>query len=342
LDIFFIDFRDPIFGLVVLVATVLVIAIFSYIWGVFKSNDEKNEISNFLKKFDKSGGLSENNKKILQSETVDTATLCFLAGAFSKSGYFEKAISIYLIALSKTNDKKQKEQIFTDLGQVYLKAGFIERAKNVFLEALKISARNQTALKFLTITCEKLKDYKTALESLDALMELGINVKSAVAYEKAMIILSQKDKSINQKVDEILELSVDFPALTRMCFEYFIKSGADLNEFKSFPPLNQVVDIMYYQNKALNLGDEAYKSLFFIKGLNAEDGNVSLGFEFDVLKNLNKTNFCNATISFKYVCKNCHNALPIHFYRCPVCNELGSGKIIPNITEASDENSMSF
>ena len=79
MDIFFIDFRDPIFGLVVLVATVLVIAIFSYIWGVFKSNDEKNEISNFLKKFDKSGGLSENNKKILQSETVDTATLCFLA-----------------------------------------------------------------------------------------------------------------------------------------------------------------------------------------------------------------------------------------------------------------------
>ena len=49
----------------VLVAAVLVIAVFSYAWGVFKSKDEKAEIAGFLKKFGKSQGLSDENKQLL-------------------------------------------------------------------------------------------------------------------------------------------------------------------------------------------------------------------------------------------------------------------------------------
>ena len=210
LDIFFVEFRDPIFGLVVLVAAVLVIAVFSYAWGVFKSKDEKAEIAGFLKKFGKSQGLSDENKQLLINSGADTATMCFLAGTFSKSGYFEKAINVYAVALERAKNRAAKEQIFTDLGQTYFKAGFLERAKSVFLEALKISPRNQIALKSLTIIFEKLKDYVGALQALDALQELGDGVRAQTAYIKALQILADKSKDEAAKINEILALKDEF------------------------------------------------------------------------------------------------------------------------------------
>ena len=121
LDIFFIEFRDPIFGLVVLVAAVLVIAVFSYAWGVFKSKDEKAEIAGFLKKFGKSQGLSDENKQLLINSGADTATMCFLAGTFSKSGYFEKAINVYAVALEQAKNRVAKDRRSTRLNSSHLR-----------------------------------------------------------------------------------------------------------------------------------------------------------------------------------------------------------------------------
>ena len=77
LDIFFIEFRDPIFGLVVLVAAVLVIAVFSYAWGVFKSKDEKAEIAGFLKKFLLSDWRICKERLSWQMILSEAAFLCF-------------------------------------------------------------------------------------------------------------------------------------------------------------------------------------------------------------------------------------------------------------------------
>ncbi|WXG59553.1 hypothetical protein VB002_10800 [Campylobacter concisus] len=52
--------------------------------------------------------------------------------------------------------------------------------------------------------------------------------------------------------------------------------------------------------------------------------------------------FDAAGLSFNYVCKNCKNSFPMHFYRCPVCHELGSVKILSNITEKPSEDSNTF
>ena len=341
LDIFFIEFRDPIFGLVVLVAAVLVIAVFSYAWGVFKSKDEKAEIAGFLKKFGKSQGLSDENKQLLINSGADTATMCFLAGTFSKSGYFEKAINVYAVALERAKNRAAKEQIFTDLGQTYFKAGFLERAKSVFLEALKISPRNQIALKSLTIIFEKLKDYEGALQALDALQELGSDVRAQTAYIKALQILADKSKDEAAKIGEILALKDEFALVRRMAMERLNLNGSGLKDFSDFPPLGDVLDLVYYQNSPVNLADPEYKSLFFIKGMSDEDG-TPLGFELEVLKKLKAANYDKAALSFNYVCKSCKNAFPMHFYRCPMCSELGSVQILPHITEKPDENSMPF
>lgn len=341
MEIFFIEFRDPIFGLVVLVSIVLMIAVLSYVWGVFRSKDEKSEIEKFIKKFDKTEGLSSEHKEMLVKFDVDSASLCFLANTFAKSGYFEKAINIYAIALNKVKTKVEKEQIFTDLGQVFFKAGFLERAKNVFLEALKLSPRNKTALKFLTMTYEKLKEYDDALNALDALLELGEDTRSQKAYVNIMQILIDKKIDAKTKIDQILELNEHFSLANRIALETWLQKGNELAEFKNFPPLKDVIDIIYRQNKVVNLKDGEYKSLFYAKGLIDEKCEIP-SFELSVIANLKRSGFDRADLSFNYICKSCKNSFPMHFYRCPMCHELGSVEILPHITEKPDENSMPF
>ena len=169
MDIFFIEHRDPIFSLIVLFSIVLMIAALSYAWGIFSSKEEKKKIEKFIRKFDSQSAISEQHKQILLSPEVDSQSLSVLGMTFAKNGDFEKAISVYLIALSKVKDKNEKEFILNELGEVYFKAGFLKRADDIFLEALKLSPRNAVALRFLTMIDEKLKNYEEALYALNSI-----------------------------------------------------------------------------------------------------------------------------------------------------------------------------
>ena len=61
-----------------------------------------------------------------------------------------------------------------------------------------------------------------------------------------------------------------------------------------------------------------------------------------IIKRIKDAKFDAAGLSFNYVCKNCKNSFPMHFYRCPVCHELGSVKILSHITEKASEDSNTF
>ena len=341
MDIFFIEHRDPIFSLIVLFSIVLMIAALSYAWGIFSSKDEKKKIEKFIKKFDSQSAISEQHKQILLSPEVDSQSLSVLGMTFAKNGDFEKAISVYLIALSKVKDKNEKEFILNELGEVYFKAGFLKRADDIFLEALKLSPRNAVALRFLTMIDEKLKNYDEALYALNSLEELGVSVRAQKAYIQAIAIIDDKNLDTKQKSDKILALSSDFALLKRMAMQILIKNGLNLSEFKNFPPLDEVIDLIYLQTKPVNLSDDEYRALFYAKGLIDEKCDIK-GFELNVIKHLNDAGYKGATLSFNYVCKSCKNSFPMHFYRCPMCHELGSVKILPHITQADDENGNTF
>ena len=179
------------------------------------------------------------------------------------------------------------------------------------------------------------------MQTLDALQELGSDVRAQTAYIKALQILADKSKDEAAKISEILALKDEFALVRRMAMERLNFNGSGLKDFSNFPPLGDVLDLVYYQNTPVNLADPEYKSLFFIKGMSDKDG-APLGFELEVLKKLKAANYDKAALSFNYVCKSCKNAFPMHFYRCPMCSELGSVQILPHITEKSDENSMPF
>ena len=341
MDIFFIEHRDPIFSLIVLFAIVFMVAALSYAWGVFSRKDEKRRIEKFIKNFDTKSSLSDEHKQMLANPEIDAQSLSVLAQTFCKNGDFEKAINIYLIALAKVKSKSEKEFILNELGETYFKAGFLKRASDVFLQSLRLSPRNQVALRYLTMIDEKLKNYKEALYALNSLEELGTDVRAQKAYLHALAAISDKSLNLKDKTDKILTLARDFPLAKRMAMALWISGGEALENFKDFAPLEDVIDLIYNQQTPVNLGDPSYRELFYAKGANVEPCEIK-GFELGVLSALNKANFTRAQLSFNYVCKSCKNSFFMHFYRCPVCHELSSVKILPHVTERSDETSIPF
>ncbi|WP_086280934.1 tetratricopeptide repeat protein [Campylobacter devanensis] len=335
MDFFFIEYRDPIFGLIVLFSVLLLVAIFSYFWGVFSLKDQKNSIDKFVNKFQSQSNLDQKYQDMLIRLDIDSGSLNALAGIFARSGEFNKAIAIYLIALQKAITKSQKELIFLNLGKAYLKAGFMQRSIEVFLEAIKISPKNIDALSHLGLGFEKLRLHDKSLEVLDALQEQGVDVAQEIAYTKALK-LKNSQMEFEQKVAKMAKFANDFKLVSRMILELFIINGKDVNLINIKPDLAHCLDILYLNDGVLD-GNE-YKELYSAKGLN----NTQItDFNLNLLK-VARDNNLNATLSFNYICKECKGSYPLFFYRCNHCARLGSCAIIPNVIKESDENSISF
>ncbi|WP_086226074.1 tetratricopeptide repeat protein [Campylobacter devanensis] len=335
MDFFFIEYRDPIFGLIVLFSVLLLVAIFSYFWGVFSLKDQKNSIDKFVNKFQSQSNLDQKYQDMLIRLDIDSGSLNALAGIFARSGEFNKAIAIYLIALQKAITKSQKELIFLNLGKAYLKAGFMQRSIEVFLEAIKISPKNIDALSHLGLGFEKLRLHDKSLEVLDVLQEQGVDVAQEIAYTKALK-LKNSQMEFEEKVAKMAKFANDFKLVSRMILELFIINGKDVNLINIKPDLAHCLDILYLNDGVLD-GDE-YKELYSAKGLN----NTQISdFNLNLLK-VARDNNLNATLSFNYICKECKGSYPLFFYRCNHCARLGSCAIIPNVIKESDENSISF
>lgn len=336
---FILEYRDPIFGLIILISVILLISVLSYFWGIFSKKEEKESIEKFIKKFQTANSLSAEHQELLRNLNINAETLGILASTFVRSGDFEKAISVYIIALNKATSKKEREFLLTNLGKVYFKAGFMERAKIVLLQAIEISPRNPEALQILSVIYEKLKLYKEALEVLDALNEQNVDTFGIVNYINALIIKNDTSLKFEEKISQILNLKLNFAS--RLALEMYIQNREPLENFKNFPPLRECIDLIFPLNQPVNLQDSEYNALFYAKGM-SENEQKSEIFEINLLSALKNQNFNSATLKFSYVCEKCKNELPMFFYRCPVCYSLQSVHIIPKIVEKSDDFGQTF
>jgi len=321
MDFFFVEYRDPLVGLIFLGILIFVVALANYMWSFFASKDEEQKLENFIKKFE----LDNTHKDILKSKALSLENLIFLAEIFTKSGEFEKATQIYLISLDKTKDKNKQEMIFLSLAKVYFKAGFLAKSREVILNALKIRPRNKEALKLLKILYLQLKLYKENLELLECLFELGEDIKDESEFFKALIIQTQ-NLNPSQKQQELLKL--DFknnPSLKRWLYEQDMI-------FEEQELLN-IIDLLYKNDGVVNINDENYKEFFCALGRIDE----KLSFKnssFRMFKIL-KDNHFKARFEFSYICKECKSVMPLFFYHCPVCYEFGKCFIVYEVK--SDE-----
>lgn len=343
MDFFFVEYRDPMFGLLVLVALVLVVAVLHYAWRTISSKSQKKGLEGFIKKFD----IADEHKDLLRASSLSLENLHFLAGIFTKSGEFEKAIQIYLIALEKIKDKGEQEAIFYDLAEVYFRAGFLQRSVEVLLNALNLRPRNEKALKLLKIVYLRLKRYDEVLQSLDALFELGCEVSKEREFINVVAlkngaqsgVLASKNLSVANKTSQNLTLNAQNSATksensaqnyenNELVKRFLLENGAEIHaEFEL------VIDLLYKGKRAIFLDDNAYFELFCAMKLAPKRQNYAFtNPKLKMLEILNDNDF-KARLSFSYVCTHCKNQMPLFFYHCPICYEFGGCKILYEVRD---------
>lgn len=340
MDTFFLEYRDPIFGIVIFVFAVFVIAFANYWWGIFKSNEEKHNIEQFIKKFDVVADVNE-YKKLLDEFSIPSESLSLLAHSYAKNGEYEKAISIYLIAVKRVKNKSEKQYVLRQLGNTYFKAGFLRRSSEVLLETLKLGPRDEEALKLLTVIYEQLKEYNRSLEVLDALLELGTDVELEKKYVSALKIVANNKKTDKEKLLLLETLSHEEPLIERMKLEFAKRIEQPFNIAHLNP--TTILDILWECDDNV-LKESSHLS---VKAIRAAKGYIeeipeNAPFELEVLANLKKVNYVKAGLIFEYTCQNCKGTFPMEFYRCPACHTLKLPYISMSLTKTEYEAYYSF
>ncbi len=370
MDFFFVEYRDPIFGLLVLVVLVLVVALAHYAWRNIAQKHQKKGLEGFIKKFE----IADEHKELLRTQALSLENLRFLASIFGKSGEFEKAIQIYLIALERVRGKG-REAVFYDLAEVYFRAGFLQKSEEVLLSALSLRPRNEKALKLLKIVYLRLKKYDEVLQTLNCLFELGFEVAQERAFIEFLAGKNAENSAFKAEMSvnlgENLTNSSEFKAENGDNLEFAAnsaknsqisptKNGAkhakkdgeaknsaqiESNDFVKRYLLERgethyhaefarVVDLLYRAQTPIFLEDSEYFELFCARKLAPKRENYAFkNKKLKMLEILNDNDFA-ARLSFSYVCAHCKNQMPLFFYHCPLCYEFGGCKILYEVGAA--------
>lgn len=338
---FFIEYRDPIFGIIIFLLLIAIVSFSSYWWGIFKSKNETQKIKNFIQSFEHIKNKEE-YAKLLKDFPISLETMTLLAINYTKSGDFDKAIAIYLNAMEQVKAKEQKIYVFTLLGKTYFLAGFLQRSKNIFLDAIKLQPRNIEALRFLVAIFEKLHEFDSALEAIEALSEMGEDVAEQKILIESKRVISSKSKSSSEDVLNSLYKNSSSLIAQRFYIEFAIREKLVLRyeDIKNFD-FEKLMDLLWYQGKE-TFPKELLENNNFVKELysaknECDEAKSSSVFELDILIKL-KGKKDDIDLNFEYVCSECKSSYAVHFNRCPKCMHCGISQIEPILAQRDLQN----
>lgn len=323
MNTFFIEFRDPLFGIIIFFVLVFIITISSYWWTKYTNKEKTKSLDKFLKDLKQLPSTQE-MQSLVSEGNLSAKSWILLANLYSKNGDFEKSIDIYNELLKVSDDTNTKEIMFL-LGRTYFKAGFLERAKQIFLNILKHNPRTPEALKYLLLVYEYIRDFDSAFEVLEPLDELEHDVELDAHYLRAMKLLSDKNIDEDKKAKQLLDIYKHDCDLSYMVFEYLFRTNPAY-AWKNFDGSKGLllIDILWsvdYDKLDLDIisKNSFLKELYTARGDIKEVTKSSI-FELDVLINLQ--NKSNATLSFEYICDSCKQVFPFAFHRCSSCHSI--------------------
>lgn len=330
---FFIEFRDPLFSIIVLFAIIFTISFFSYWWGRYRAKDNYRYLDRFLEQFHTLPGEDDLKQLIRQGELSHKSWL-LLADAYTKNGDYEKAIDIYSELLRLEETKENARDIMFLLGKTYFKAGFLGRSRDVFLEILKKNPRTPQALHYLLLVYEYMRDYNAALEVLEPLDELGEDVSKEALYLKLLALLQAPDIDDEIRKQEVVFLYKEHKQLERMVFEYLFRVDPALAwknlDVEKAP---HIADILWQLDKK-DLNFDIIAKSKFLQELYTAKGYVDMvqsskQFELDILIKLPRD--AAATIGFEYLCEHCKVVFPFGFHRCSSCHRIDTAVLEYNL-----------
>jgi len=344
MNTFFIEFRDPLFSIIIFFTIIFVITFFSYWWGRYKRKEDSKHISKFLEQF---RTLPSHNelKVLISSGGLSEKSWLLLANAYYKNGDYEKSIEIYNEILNVCNKNNTRETMFL-LGKTYFKAGFLERSKQVFLEILKKNPRTPEALHYLLLVYEYMKDYRAAMEVLEPLDELDEDVALESAYLRALNCLDSRTMSKEEKAIVLLDIYKQSNHLDLLVFDYLFKTNPKLAWENIDNSKSEFLSELLWRCDSKDLNLDIITKNGYLREIYTARGDVKLVndsriFELDVLIKLQ--NKANATLSFEYVCQACKGTYPFAFNRCSSCHAIDSARVEYSLSkdyikEFSEEN----
>ncbi len=342
---FFIEFRDPLFGVIIFFILIFIIAFFSYWWGRFKTKEDHRDLDRFIKAFHHLP--PERELKELMDSNMSDKSWMLLAHAYTQNGDYEKAIEIYqAVAKKQSNPQRRHDTLFL-LGKTYFKAGFLERSKGLFLEILRYSPRTTQALRYLLLVYEQLHQYDNALDVLDPLDELNSDTRLDRLYLECISLINDTAIQSSDKAAQLLRIYKEHHLLTYLIFEYLFRHESSL-AWKHFDQSEskRISDILWSLPEekcdlAIIAKNGYLRELFSARGV-VSLAHQSSTFELDVLIKLGRLEECGATLSYEYLCRSCKHILPFPFHRCPNCYAIDSVMSQPLLTKDYFEENLSF
>ncbi|CAM2960963.1 tetratricopeptide repeat protein [Helicobacter burdigaliensis] len=343
-----IDYRDPLFGIIVFIFLVGIVSLIGYYWGYFISKRRNIALKKFMQNFDYVG-FDEEAKEFLALSANPTSSILFMANMYQKSGNYEKAIRLYTTLLEYTKNPLDKVPILEYLGEAYYKAGFLKRSKEIFLEILRYHPRLGNILEKLIKIQEELGEYQDALNSTDCLEELMGNTSLQSAYLKSKILILQA-KSLNSPLKKLLTLLKQEPKLLRVILG-FLKDFYPREFWEIIFKLEQkdildILDILWNiplkELPNIPKNHNLLSSLYEAKGYFTLTPSKKATFELEALCLLREKQNFTGDLAFHYFCKECKGSSPLFFERCPHCGELLSMQVKSFLKEKKYEMGYSF
>lgn len=341
MDLLSLDYRDPIYGVIILFALIFIISSVSYWWGIFKTKEDETSIKKFVKKFDQYDSFDD-YKQLIQKKDLPVESAILMALTYEKSGEYEKAIEIYLSILKNMVGPKKRKDVLTLLGKTYYKAGFLQKSREILLTSLRLFPKNEEALTYLSVIYETLREYDKALEVLDTLEEFGCEVEQKKLYFRTLNIIYDKTMKADKKIEELKKLGLENKIVQRKLFEFLKSNNLSFDnglleafDFKNIMDLLWVTKVEKFEEGFVK-EHKLLAEIFTAKGdlLEAEESEI---FELNVLIKLHHQEDASGDLSFSYICTNCKNTFPLYFYRCPKCQQIDTTEVETNLIKRAYE-----
>ncbi len=342
MDTLFIEFRDPLFGIILFFALIFIVSFVSYWATRIRTKEDSEQISRFLNSLSSSPSYQELKQEIEHSCISDKLWLQ-IAQSYSSNGETQMAIQIYQALCDSSKSTEQKSHLLILLARTYFKAGFLQRCEKTLLEMLARRPRTVEALKLLLLTYEKMKLYDKALEITVVLNELELYIQDEILHLNTLKLLEDLTLSAEQKCTYIVKQNLH----SRRALEYLFVNNAHLawSHF-NVQDAKKITDILWSLNKeSLNLdiisSDEYLSGLYSAKGY-VDFVKSTLVFELDVLIKLRTHDIEMASLQFEYRCTNCAHMSLFAQARCSKCNKIDSTIVDISLTQGRHETSNTF
>jgi len=340
------DYSNPIFSSIVIFMIILVMWMATYSWSVFVQQKKKSNLLVFLERFEGSEcALDETH--IEYDASLDKALL-LLAKAFETSGEYHKTISIYLYIMKNA----KSDDLLKQLASIYLKAGFLLRAENIYLEILKNYPRRIDILEQLGVVYESMQRYDKALETLEPLRELDVDMGKTDSFWRFELIRKNNTISDTEKLNAILEIQKECPDLYRYTISAIFSLSPKMAwKYLDTNRISEVLDLLWYLPESrLDFdkitSDRLLSKIYYARGvlngmsdkyLNVADDIVNL----DILVASKIANEHRGNMIFSYLCSKCKQSFPVSFERCPNCLVVNSVVVESSISaQQESENYM--